>query len=132
MTALERLVGSWEFTMQHSAMPQPITGRQRYEWVLDGAFLLQHWTYDHPEFPNAMALLSQERCHYFDVRGIVRIFDLDVSDDGWSMIRLDDDFAQRSSATFVAPDRIEGSGDLSRDGGTTWIPDFTIIYRRSQ
>jgi hypothetical protein len=131
MTALDRLVGSWEFTMQHTAMSEPITGRQRYEWVLGGAFLLQHWTYDHPDFPDAMSLLSQEHHHYFDVRGIVRIFDLDLSDEGWSMVHPDDDFAQRFTARFSGPDVIEGSGDVSRDGGTTWQPDFTITCRRS-
>ncbi len=48
MSALDRLLGTWEFTMRHSAMPQPVTGRQRYERVLDGAFVLQHWTYITP------------------------------------------------------------------------------------
>jgi hypothetical protein len=132
MNALDQLVGSWEFTMHHSAMSEPITGRQRYEWVLDGAFVLMHWTYDHPDFPDAMALISQERYHYFDVRGIVRIFDLELSDDGWSMINLDKDFSQRASARFTNPDLIEGSGEVSRDAGASWQPDFTITYRRSE
>ncbi len=50
MSALDRLLGSWEFTMRHAAVPGPVTGRQRYERVLDDAFVLQHWTYDHPGF----------------------------------------------------------------------------------
>ena len=131
MNALDRLVGSWEFTMHHSAMSEQVTGRQRYERVLDGAFVLLHWTYDHPDFPDAMIFISEERYHYFDVRGIVRIFDLDVADDGWSMVRLDDDFSQRFTARFTGPDDIEGSGEASYDAGTTWQPDFTINYRRS-
>jgi hypothetical protein len=45
MNALDRLLGTWEFTMHHSAISEPATGRQRYERVLDGAFVLQHWTY---------------------------------------------------------------------------------------
>jgi len=132
MNALDRLVGTWEFTMHHAAMSEPVTGRQRFERVLDGAFLLQHWTYDHPDFPDAIALLSEERYYYFDVRGIVRIFDLEVTDDGWSMIHLDDDFSQRSNARFASPDFIEASGEMSRDAGTTWQPDFTITYRREE
>jgi hypothetical protein len=130
MSTLDRLLGSWEFTMQHSAMSEPVTGRQRYERVLDGAFVLQHWTYDHPDFPDAMALLSEERYHYFDVRGIVRIFDLEVDDSGWSMTRLDEDFSQHSAARFRGPDVMEVTGEISRDTGTTWQPDFTMICHR--
>src|SRR5215207_795380 len=87
MSALDRLLGTWEFTMHHSATSEPVTGRQRYKRVLDGAFVLQHWTYDHPDFPDAMALLSDDRYHYFDVRGITRVFEFD--DTGRSTIRLD-------------------------------------------
>lgn len=131
MTALDRLVGSWEFTMQHSTMSEPVTGRQRYEWVLDGAFALQHWAYDHPDFPDAMAFLSEERYHYFDVRGIVRIFDVEFTDGGWSMTRIDDNFSQRTALWFRSQDIIEGRGEISYDAGTTWQLDFTITLQRS-
>ena len=130
MGTLDRLLGTWEITMHHSAMSEPITGRLRYERVLDGAFILQHWTYDHPDFPDAMALLSENRYHYFDVRGIVRVFDLEADDAGWSMIRLDDDFSQRFTARFRGPDVMDSSGEVSYDTGVTWQPDFTMTYQR--
>jgi hypothetical protein len=124
MSALDRLLGTWEVTMHHSAMSEPVTGRQRYERVLEGAFVLQRWTYDHPDFPDAMGLLSEDRYHYFDVRGITRVFDFD--DAGWSMIRLDEDFSQRFTARFRGPDVMESTGEISHDTGLTWRPDFTM------
>lgn len=130
MSALDQLIGAWEFTMQHSAMSQPVTGRQQYEWVLDGAFVLQRRAYDHPDFPDAMAFLTEDHYHYFDVRGVVRIFDVEFNDAGWSMIRIDEDFSQRDVARFRGPDIIDGSGEISYDAGTTWQPDFTITWRR--
>jgi hypothetical protein len=130
MRAIDRLLGTWEFTMHHSAMSEPVTGRQRYERVLDGAFVLQHWTYYHPDFPDAMAMLSGDRYHYFDVRGITRIFDLRVDDAGWSMIRLDEASSQRHTARFRGPDVMESTGEMSHDGGVTWQPDFTMTHRR--
>lgn len=130
MSALDRLLGSWEFTMEHSAMAEPVTGRQRYEEVLEGAFVLQRWSYDHPDFPNALGLLSKDRYYYFDVRGIVRIFDLEVDDDGWSMVRLDKDFSQRTTARFSGPDIVHSTGEASNDNGATWQRDFTMTYRR--
>jgi hypothetical protein len=130
MSALDRLLGTWGFTMHHSAMSESVTGRQRYERVLDGAFVLLHWTYDHTDFPDAMALLSDDRYHYFDVRGITRVFELEVDDDGWSMIHLHADFSQRSTGRFRGPDVIDSTGEMSHDNGVTWQPDFTMTYRR--
>ena len=130
MSALDRLLGTWEFTMHHSEMSESVTGRQRYERVLDGAFVLQRWTYDHPDFPDAMALLSDDQYHYFDVRGITRVFELEVDDAGWSMIRLDADFSQRYTARFRGPDVLESTGEMSHDTGVTWQPDFTMTHRR--
>ncbi len=130
MSALDRLLGTWEFTMHHSEMSVSVTGRQRYERVLDGAFVLQRWTYHPPDFPDAMALLSEDRYHYFDVRGITRVFEFEVDDAGWSMIRLDEDFSQRHTARFRGSDAIESTGEISRDRGVTWQPDFTMTYRR--
>lgn len=116
--------------MHHSARAEPITGHQRYERVLDGAFVLQHWSYDHPDFPDAMSLLSETQCHSFDVRGIVRIFDLEIDDAGWTMVHLDKNFSQRFKTRFQGEDAMEGTGEASRDGGVTWQPDFTITYQR--
>ena len=130
MKQLDRLLGTWEFTMLHSAMSGPITGRQQYERVLDGAFVLLNWTYHHPDFPDAMALLSDDQCHYFDVRGIVRVFSLEVNAAGWSMSRLDNDFSQRHTAQFRGPDVMDSTGEKSDDQGVTWQHDFTMTYRR--
>ena len=36
------------------------------------AFVLQHWSWteDYPDFPDDMVLVSEDRYHHFDVRGI--------------------------------------------------------------
>ena len=130
MSVLERLLGTWETTMNHSAMPEGVTGRQTYETVLSGAFVLQQWRSDHPDVPDAMALLSDDHYYYFDVRGIVRIFDLEFDDAGWSMIHLDEDFSQRTTARFSGRDIIESTGEVSKDNGATWHHDFTMTYNR--
>ncbi len=33
---LDRLLGTWDLTMRHAALPEPVTGRQHDERVLDG------------------------------------------------------------------------------------------------
>jgi hypothetical protein len=77
-----------------------------------------------------MALLSDDRYHYFDVRRVARVFDLAINDAGWSMVRLDADFSQRTTARFRGPDAMEATGEVSRDHGATWQPDFTMTSRR--
>jgi hypothetical protein len=116
--------------MRHSAMGDPVAGRQRYDRVLDGAYLYLTWTYDRPDFPDALAMLSSEQMHYFDVRGITRVFDLQVDDSGYEMVRLDPEFSQRFTARFEGSDLIETTGEYSDDRGATWQPDFTMTSVR--
>lgn len=128
--SLDRLLGTWQITMHHSAMTEPVGGRQRYERVLDGAYVLLHWTYDDPDFPDAMALLSDAQMHYFDVRGVTRVFDLRLDETGWSIVTLAPELSQRSTARFSGADTIETHGEISNDGGTTWREDYTMSSTR--
>jgi hypothetical protein len=128
--SLDRLLGTWTFTMSHSALSEPVSGRQRYERVLNGAFVLLHWTYDHPDFPDAIAMLDERTYHYFDTRGVTRVFDLTIDDSGWAMIRRDEDFWQRSAGRFHGTDAIDGTGENSLDAGHTWQHDFSMSYAR--
>jgi hypothetical protein len=126
----DRLLGTWDVTMRHAAMTDPVSARQRYAWVLDGAYLQLTWTYDHPDFPDALALLTPEQMYYFDVRGVTRVFDLRFDDDGYVMTHPDPAFAQRFTARFDGPDVIETTGEYSDDGGKTWQHDFTTTSVR--
>ena len=128
--SLERLVGTWDFAMRHVALAEPVTGQQTYERVLDGRFLQLRWTYRHPEFPDALVLLDGTTYHYFDVRGVVRVFAMQVDDEGWSITRTGDDFWQRSQVRFTGPGTMVGTGENSYDGGSTWQHDFDISCER--
>ena len=133
MTTLDRLIGTWELTMQHVAMAEPVRGRETYRSILDGAFVEMARTYDHPDFPDALAIWSETRSYYFDVRGVVRVFEHRFSDSGWSAQRASDGeaFAQRQTATFTTPDVIDGVGEMSHDDGATWQHDYTIRLERA-
>ena len=116
--------------MHHRLMTEPVRGRQHYERVLDGAYVRLDWSYDHPDFPDAMAMLTDDAMYYFDVRGETRIFDARFDDEGWAMLRIDPEFSQRYTALFDGPDAFEAVGDYSEDGGATWEQDFTMTYIR--
>jgi hypothetical protein len=130
--SLDRLLGSWTFTMNHSELSEPVTGRHRYERVLDGAFVMLRWSYDHPDFPDAIAMLDEKTYSYFDVRGVIRVFDFAIDDTGWSTTRLDDVFSQRTVGRFTGPDAVDCIGERSDDRGTTWQRDFTLRMMRME
>jgi hypothetical protein len=128
--SLDRVLGTWATTMQHVAVDEPVVGHQRYERVLGGAFVMLRWTVEHADFPDALALLDETTFHHFDVRGVTRVFEQRFSGSGWTMIRRDADFWQRSSTTFAGADRMEGTGENSHDGGVTWQHDYSLACDR--
>jgi hypothetical protein len=130
--SLDRLLGTWAFSMRHVAVPDSVAGRQRYERVLEGAFVQLVWTYDSPDFPDAVALLDERHYHYFDVRGETRVFDLTAGEEGWSMVRRDADFWQRSTVRLLGADAMDGTGENSYDRGASWQHDFAISAVRVQ
>jgi hypothetical protein len=127
---LDRLLGTWNFEMGHADVAEPATGRHGYERVLEGAWVQLHWSYDHPDFPDATAFLSEDAYHYFDVRGVARLCELHAAEDMWTMTRLDAEFSQRSATRFEGPDRTVTTGERSHDFGASWEPDFTMVAVR--
>jgi hypothetical protein len=128
---LDRLVGEWATTMRHEHVAEPVAGRHRYERVLDGAFVRLTAAYEHPDFPDAQAFLWDTGYHYFDVRGVVRVFDFALDADGWTMTWLDPGMSQRAAYRLTGPDTIEATGEASDDTGTTWRPDWSMTLRRT-
>src|SRR5579864_6544891 len=117
--ALERLnvlVGEWK--MQASVGGQ-LVGRARaaFEWLEEGAFLVQHadvepsefeppaeWVANSP-FPLATAIGlddSTERFSmlYGDARGVFRVYQMSLADGVWKVWREAPGFFQRFTGTF--------------------------------
>ncbi len=68
--------------------------------------------------------------HYFDSRGIARIYSLGADHGVWRFWREWPGLSQRYIATISADgSTITGNGELSRDG-STWEQDLRITYRR--
>ena len=80
--------------------------------------------------------------HYFDTRGVHRLFELSVSADGWaitmdrqsdthSYASNDAPFSQRTTYTFEPGDqKMSGPGQLSHDD-VNWEDDLKIAYHRA-
>ena len=73
--------------------------------------------------------------HYFDSRGVVRLYRMTIRDGEWRLLRTSADFSplpfqQRYVGRFAADGRrIDGRWERS-DDGTDWQLDFELNYIR--
>jgi len=148
-TILEHLApleGQWDVEATHPLLPGTvIRGTALFEWLDGEQFLIWRSHYEHPDIPNAIAILGGGEpgsggpssdseggflMHYFDSRGISRVYKLDADSQRWQFWRETPGFSQRYIYT-ISGDRntMSASGELSRDG-TTWDTDLQATYRR--
>jgi hypothetical protein len=137
--ALEVFVGEW---VEQVLVPDAPPGRTTFEWMLDRKYLLQRADSPLPEFPDGLMVISYDdhsgtyTQHYFDSRGVTRLYKMSLGDGVWTLWRDQPDFsplhfAQRYEGTFSADgDTIEGRWETSHDGGATWELDFGLRYTR--
>ncbi len=140
---LEPLVGAWTVEARFGAAP-PVSGGLEFLWELGGQFLLERSTVEHPEAPDSLAIISVAEDgdgheyvqHYFDSRGVVRVYRMTVRDGEWTLVRDRPDFtpltfSQRYIGRFSDDSgTIAGAWEMSHDGGATWEHDFDLDYRR--
>jgi hypothetical protein len=142
--ALARLgpfVGEWRMDAAVAA-PSATPARTVFEWGLDGQFLVQRSHVPDPVVPDALCVIDVDAerggyaQHYFDSRGVVRVYAMAFRDGLWTLLRTTPDFSpltfwQRFTGTFSdAGDVIRGRWDVSHDHGAAWEPDFDLIYTK--
>ena len=135
---LDVLVGEWAQQVTGHGDP---TGTITFEWALGGAYLLQRSTLP-PPFPESLAIIEYDeaaasfRLHYFDSRGVTRLYSMTFSGSDWTLLRTEPDFselgfAQRFLGTLADDGRsVDGRWEQSHDGGETWEPDFEVRFER--
>jgi hypothetical protein len=134
--ALRRLdvfVGEWRMEASGSA-------RTVFEWALDDQFLLQRSQTPNPSAPDSIAIVGLDpgaetySQHYFDSRGVARMYAMSFSDGVWKLLREKPDFSpldfsQRFTGTFSDDgNTIAGLWEIRR--GASWEPDFDLTYTR--
>ena len=130
------LAGAWTIEGRHPLLPDAaISGRATFEWLDGGRFLIARSHYDHPEIPDAVTVTGvvddRLSMHYFDSRGVHRLYRVSASPGEWRFWRDDPDLAQRFVGTFSDDGRtITGRGSMARDGGD-WEDDLQLTYRRA-
>jgi len=135
LAALEVLVGEWTAEAVDPRSGEPIRGTMTVEWLEGGGYLVQRTTLENPVFPSTLAMIGPDRAgrivqHYFDSRGVARIYDVSLEDGVLTLSRDDEDMAQRFTGRFSDDgSAIEGAWERTGDD-RAWIHDFDLTYRR--
>ncbi|HMJ54041.1 MAG TPA: hypothetical protein VK540_18300 [Polyangiaceae bacterium] len=149
---LNRLVGTWTTDATHPASPGLVVhGTAEMTWLEGERFLIHRARTDHPQFPDSisivgimdsdhvedakntsskLATLPRLCMHYYDSRGVFRVYDMSIDHGVWRIWRNAPGFSQRFTGTFP-PDgeSIDGRWELSEDD-VNWKNDLEITYRR--
>jgi hypothetical protein len=143
MARLEPFIGEWTLEAVFAqGRPPGDTARCVFEWILDGQFVLQRATVPHPDAPDGFSVIGVDAetgaytQHYFDSRGVARLYSMTFDDGVWKLLRESPDFTpldflQRFTGTFEGDDVVRGAWEICRDG-STWELDFDLIYTRDQ
>ncbi len=123
------------------APPSGPQGRTVFEWLEGRRFLVQRWEVPLPAAPDGIAIIGFDhdtaayQQHYFDSRGVARVYSMTFDDGAWGLLRDKPDFSaldfyQRFTARFSADgNTIDGTWETAGDG-TNWTPDFELTYTR--
>ena len=100
------LVGTWSLDASHTMLlGDGIRGEMTFQWLDGHRLLIQHSHYDHAVIPDAIAVFGvlddQLSVHYYDSRGVHRIFTLSFVDGTLRYARSAPapDFSQRVTLT---------------------------------
>lgn len=141
---MDRLIGSWGTAGRMEAdgrvfLPSGTTSFERL-----GAFVVMRSSVQPAEFPDNIAVIGGGEpgepapMHYFDERGVQRLYLTRVEGDLWTVWRADESW--RESPGFNQRFRGEFSADGSRivgawerglgEKGDRWETDFHVTYER--
>jgi hypothetical protein len=137
MDSLNTLVGEWSMGVPFNPDQQIVEGgRVTFKWLTEGSFLIQRWEIEFEYAPDGIAVIGPDESgeklcqHYFDTRGIARVYEMSLSDGVWKLWRDWPGFSQRFTGTFTNDGRtIEGAWETSTDG-STWEHDFDLVYTK--
>jgi hypothetical protein len=153
LDSFDPFVGSWTTEATHPSLPGVVVhGTADIEWLEGDRFLIQRARNEHPDFPDSISIIgfteedrvdetgsvepvatgSPLSMHYFDSRGVFRIYRPSADAETLRLWRDAPGFSQRFTGTFAdGGDTIMGTWQLRTDD-VNWEDDLRITYRRTR
>jgi hypothetical protein len=141
---LDRFIGDWRMRAAINGNPTAY-GHASFRWSTEGKFVVQHADSDPPgpdvpeewiansPFPTSCIIGADDSTQQFtmlysDARDVLRVYQMSVTGDTWTLWRAAPRFHQRYTGQFSADGQtITGRWESSVDG-TTWTFDFGLDY----
>ena len=142
LARLDVFAGEWVVVARFPGVDAP-AARSTFEWALDRQFLIQRIQVPVPEAPDALTIVGTDpetgayTQHYYDSRGVVRLYAMTLAGGMWTLTRESPDFTpldfrQRFTGTFSADQNtISGAWETAPADGGPWKNDFDLTYRRA-
>lgn len=133
---LQAFVGTWSTEFMHVALPNPLRGQATFEWLEGGQFLIMRSFVEDSRVPEMIGIIGVDASgeglveHYFDSRGVSRVYQMSLRDGIWRVWRDAPGFSQRSEGSFSDDSKtIKVRGELRRDD-VTWEYDWEQSYTK--
>jgi hypothetical protein len=140
---LAAFIGEWRMQATFKDTPAIDAGASVvFEWLPGERFLIERWEVPLPEAPDGVAIIGADPehhgnylQHYFDSRGVARVYKMSFDDGIWKLWRDTPDFspldfAQRYAGSLSEDgNTISGAWEICHDGAT-WEHDFDLTYTR--
>jgi hypothetical protein len=139
---LDVLTGEWEmeaaFEAGYFGSGSPAMsrrgGRTRFEWLEGRFYLIQRFVVEDPAAPSGIAIIGLGadpeafEQHYYDSRGVARVYQMSLDGGVWKLWREAPGFWQRYTGVISDDgNRITGAWEGSPDG-REWKHDFGLTY----
>jgi len=116
---LAPLIGRWKLLAGFGDTPAADIGaRATFEWLPGGRFVIQRWVVPMPEAPDGIAVIGADPeeegrylQHYFDSRGVARVYKMRLAGREWELSRHEPDF---SPLDFAQREGRAGAAALAR------------------
>jgi hypothetical protein len=133
LSKLEVLIGEWKVEVPG----MEADARYTFEWLEGGGFVIQRSTIDRPEFPNGVMVIGATgpdgglQQHYFDSRGVHRVYEMTLEDGEWTLSREGPDWPQRYVGQISDDgNSITGRWERAESLGAPLELDFELNYTR--
>lgn len=137
LTALEPLIGQWEYTMYNAwfleSMDTKVRGFTTIERLHDSFVIIRSSNADKkPEDIWVIGYSDPQKKYqmfYYDQRGVARIFNMTFDGKRLFFWREDEDFYQRMTID-IKSDGLHSVAEASEDKGKTWRKDLEMLHKR--
>ncbi|WKA59314.1 hypothetical protein QWY16_03935 [Planococcus shenhongbingii] len=141
MKRMDFFIGNWNMEVIHPHIqPSPISGQTNFRW-LDEKYVIQRTHINKSEFPDNTIIYDcnpdtgQYLMHYFDSRGVTRLYSMNLENGVWKWWRNTADFSPlKFQQRFTG--EVDDTGKTIRslleksDDGVNWERDFEVVYRK--